>query len=284
MLEHRNRRVKAGGWAEIILVEPDVVSTIEGNVIMRKHALRRRIAAVAAAWASTLLLLLWWYFATLSPADTRPLPSPAEVVGAWNDLDAEGLLWPSIGISLLRVASGLALGIILAVPAGLVAGASRVGLAIIDKPIHMLRAVPFPALAPLFIVVFGIGETMKIGLITVGVFGLVYVNLRDGVRNLDPRLFELAKVYHFSRATLFLRVLLPGQEMPVVIGGCPALQLTFADGSQTQLYLDVSDEIDLAVDQEGPLPAPCYAVEEEQLAPLRDIILSYRSPESSQPE
>lgn len=177
---------------------------------MRKHALRRRIAAVAAAWASTLLLLLWWYFATLSPADTRPLPSPAEVVGAWNDLDAEGLLWPSIGISLLRVASGLALGIILAVPAGLVAGASRVGLAIIDKPIHMLRAVPFPALAPLFIVVFGIGETMKIGLITVGVFGLVYVNLRDGVRNLDPRLFELAKVYHFSRATLFLRVLLPG--------------------------------------------------------------------------
>ena len=62
-------------------------------------------------------------------------------------------------------------------------------------------------------------------------------------------------------------VLLPGQEMPVVIGGCPTLQLTFADGSQTQLYLDVSDEIDLAVDEEGPLPAPCYEMEEEQLAP-----------------
>ena len=72
-------------------------------------------------------------------------------------------------------------------------------------------------------------------------------------------------------------VLLPGQEMPVSIGGCPTLQLTFANGSQTRLYLDVSDEIDLAVDQEGPLPAPCYAVEEEQLAPLRDIILSYSS-------
>lgn len=77
-------------------------------------------------------------------------------------------------------------------------------------------------------------------------------------------------------------VLLPGQEMPVSIGGCPALQLTFADGSQTRLYLDVSDEIDLAVDQEGPLPAPCYEMEEEQLAPLRDIILSYQSPEPSQ--
>lgn len=77
-------------------------------------------------------------------------------------------------------------------------------------------------------------------------------------------------------------VLLPGQEMPVSIGGCPALQLTFADGSQTRLYLDVSDEIDLAVDQEGPLPAPCYEMEEEQLAPLREIILSYPLPEPSQ--
>lgn len=72
-------------------------------------------------------------------------------------------------------------------------------------------------------------------------------------------------------------VLLPGQEMPVVIGGCPALQLTFADGSQTILYLDVPGGIDLAVDEEGPLPAPCYAVEEEALAPLREIILSYSS-------
>lgn len=79
-------------------------------------------------------------------------------------------------------------------------------------------------------------------------------------------------------------VLLPGQEMPVVIGGCPALQLTFADGSQTRLYLDVSDEIDLAVDQEGPLPAPCYEMEEEQLAPLREIICSHFSPQPSQPE
>lgn len=79
-------------------------------------------------------------------------------------------------------------------------------------------------------------------------------------------------------------VLLPGQEMPVVIGGCPALQLTFADGSQTILYLDVPGGIDLAVDEEGSLPAPCYEMEEEALTPLRDIILSYRSPESSQPE
>lgn len=79
-------------------------------------------------------------------------------------------------------------------------------------------------------------------------------------------------------------VLLPGQEMPVSIGGCPTLQLTFANGSQTILYLDLPGGIDLAVDEEGPLPAPCYEVEEEQLAPLQEIICSYFSPQPSQPE
>ena len=161
-------------------------------------------------WCSTLALLLWWFLATLTPADSRPLPSPSEVAGALGDINAEGLLWPSLGVSLARVLGGMALGLLFAVPLGVLSGASRVGLTVVDKPVHMLRAVPFPALAPLLIVLLGIDEAMKITLIAIGVFGLIYVNLRDAVRGIDPRLIELAKAYHMSRRTLFLRILLPG--------------------------------------------------------------------------
>ncbi|MBW3080383.1 ABC transporter permease [Bifidobacterium sp. 79T10] len=161
-------------------------------------------------WASTAALCIWWYCATLSPADTRPLPSPAEVAAAWNDLAAEGLLWPSIGMSLVRVLLGLALGIALAVPAAVLTGATRLGFAVIDKPVHMLRAIPFPALSPLLIIWLGIDETMKVALIAVGVFGLIYVNLRDGIRGLDPKLLELARAYHLPRALVFRRILFRG--------------------------------------------------------------------------
>lgn len=168
------------------------------------------MAKMLLPWASTLALLLWWILATLSPADSRPLPSPGEVWSALGDLNAEGILWPSIGVSLGRVAAGLALGLVFAVPLGVLAGASRLGLTFVDKPIHMLRAIPFPALAPLLIVWLGIDEAMKIVLIAVGVFGLIYVNLRDAVRGLDPRLVELARAYRMDRRTLWLRILLPG--------------------------------------------------------------------------
>lgn len=171
---------------------------------------RRMPAAWALSWLSTVLLLLWWWATTRGPQASRALPSPAEVVGAWRALDAEGILWPSIAASLARAGVGLLLGTATAIPLGIVAGSSALGLSLVDRPIHMLRAIPFPALSPLFIIWFGIGETMKVLLIAVGAFGLVYVNLRDGVRAIDPGLLELAVVHRVPRRTIVLRILLPG--------------------------------------------------------------------------
>lgn len=74
----------------------------------------------------------------------------------------------------------------------------------------MLRSIPFPALAPILIIFLGIDETMKIALIAVGVFGPMYVNIRDGVRNIDPKLLELAQVYHVKKSTIFISILLRG--------------------------------------------------------------------------
>lgn len=51
---------------------------------------------------------------------------------------------------------------------------------------------------------------MKIALIAVGVFGPMYVNIRDGVRNIDPKLLELAQVYHVKKSTIFISILLRG--------------------------------------------------------------------------
>ncbi|MCC2711524.1 ABC transporter permease, partial [Erysipelatoclostridium ramosum] len=70
---------------------------------------------------------------------------PGEVWQALLALHSEGLFLPSIGVSLYRVSLGVALGVVTAVPAGIIAGSSTIGHAIMDKPIHMLRAVPFPA-------------------------------------------------------------------------------------------------------------------------------------------
>lgn len=238
---------KRVGWAEITLVEPEIGNAIEGNVMStledpgtivpvrhetrgcdamahrgahggqpdsRFAACARRMSHLAAhtliAWASTAVLVVLWLLGTRSPAGTRALPSPGEVAAAAASLASDGVLWPSVRVSVARVMTGLAIGVALAVPAGIISGASRIGEAVIGKPAHMLRAIPFPALAPLLIVMLGIGEAMKVALIAVGAFSLIYVNVRDGVRAIDPGLLELARAYRMPRRVVFMKILLRG--------------------------------------------------------------------------
>ncbi|MCI1902127.1 MAG: ABC transporter permease [Bifidobacteriaceae bacterium] len=170
----------------------------------------RRIVRGLLPWASVALLLAVWFIATNARTTPGFFPSPQQVGASALDLNSEGLLWPSLGASLARVGTGLALGIVVAVPTGILAGSSRLGYIFLDKPAHMLRAIPFNALSPLLIIAVGIGEGMKITLIAVGVFGPLYVNLRDGVRNVDPKLLEFARAYHLNRRTIFAQILLRG--------------------------------------------------------------------------
>lgn len=162
------------------------------------------------AWISTIVIVFLWFLITLGPVEDRALPSPLEVIKAFVDLHNEGILWPSLTISIFRVVAGLVLGIAFALPAGILSGGSTIGETIINKPSHMLRSIPFPALAPLLIIFLGVDELMKIMLIAIGVFGPMYVNIRDGVRNIDPRLIELAKAYHIKKSTVFTTIFMRG--------------------------------------------------------------------------
>lgn len=176
---------------------------------MHKHCIFKHLAGVKA-WLSTVAIIFAWYVITLTPKDDRALPSPMEVIQAFQDLYNEGILLPSLAISIARVAEGLLLGIVIAVPAGILSGGTKLGNTILNKPSHMIRSVPFPALAPLLIIFLGVDELMKIVLIAIGVFGPMYVNIRDGVRNIDPRLLELAEAYHVKRLKVFTTILLRG--------------------------------------------------------------------------
>jgi len=120
------------------------------------------------------------------------LPGPAEIAAAAVGLAREGLLIQPLLASLGRVVCGLGLGFAIGVPLGLVSGASRIAELVFDKPVQMLRAIPFNALAPLLIILLGVGESMKISLIVIGVFVPLYLNTRNGVIHFDAKLLELS--------------------------------------------------------------------------------------------
>ena len=95
----------------------------------------------------------------------------------------------------------------------LLSGLSRLGEAILDGPIQIKRAIPSLALLPLLILWLGIGESMKITTITLGVFVPIYIHTHNGLRTIDSRYVELAETVGLSP----LRVHPPGRA-----AGCAA--------------------------------------------------------------
>jgi sulfonate transport system permease protein len=165
-----------------------------------------------------LVLLAWQVAAWTGLLEVWNTPSLGAVGQAFWTLAASGALAHHLLVSLGRVVEGLALGVGAGALLGLVAGLLRVGEVLVDAPLQSLRMLPHLALLPLFIVWFGIGETPKLGLIALGSFFPVYVNLFAGIRSVDVRLVEAARTLGLGRLGLVRHVVLPG-ALPSALTG-----------------------------------------------------------------
>ncbi|MEV6064242.1 ABC transporter permease [Nocardia asteroides] len=157
-----------------------------------------------------LLIGAWVLGSATGAIDPETLPAPWTVAQTAGDLIADGRLQSNLLTSLQRAAFGLGLGVALGVVLALVAGLSRLGEAIVDGPVQIKRAIPTLALIPLFIVWFGIGEEMKLIVITTSVLIPVYINTHAYLRSVDARYVELAETVGLSRWGFLRRIALPG--------------------------------------------------------------------------
>jgi sulfonate transport system permease protein len=157
-----------------------------------------------------LVLIVWSGSAATGLVDPRTLAAPWTVAGTAFDLLSDGRLESNILTSALRVGQGLAFGTVVGVVLALLAGLSRLGESIIDGPVQMKRSIPTLALIPLLIFWFGIGEGMKILVITISVMIPVYIQTHSGLRAIDQRYVELAETLNLTRLDYLRHVILPG--------------------------------------------------------------------------
>lgn len=171
------------------------------------------------SWAVPVVgLAIWELLARGGWISPQVLPAPSTVAStAWN-LVGDGRLFTDLGVSLLRAAAGLAIGGSIGFALGIAVGFSRLAEALLDRPIQMIRAIPFLALLPLVIIWFGVDEGGKIFLVALAVVFPIYINTVLGIRQIDPKLLELGRVTGLSRRELVLDIILPG-AMPSVLAG-----------------------------------------------------------------
>jgi sulfonate transport system permease protein len=180
------------------------------------------------SWALPVgLIVVWQIAAQLGWLSSRILPEPWAVLrAAWN-LSASGELWKHLGVSTGRAASGFAVGGGLGLLLGLLTGTFRQAEVLLDTTLQMVRNIPALALIPLVILWFGIDETSKLFLVSVGVFFPIYLNTFHGIRSVDKGLIEMAKSYGLSGWPLYRDVILPGALPSILVGVRFALGLVW---------------------------------------------------------
>ncbi|WP_071344935.1 ABC transporter permease [Nocardia seriolae] len=168
--------------------------------------------------APVVLVVIWQVASSIGVLPERLLAAPVTVARTAVDLIEDGTLGKAVSVSLQRAALGFVIGAVAGVGLALVAGLSRVGEYLVDPILQMLRTLPFYGLIPLFILWFGIGELPKIVLVAFGVAVPLYLNTFAGIRGVDGKLAELARVQRLSRPQLIGHIVLPGALPQTLVG------------------------------------------------------------------
>jgi ABC-type nitrate/sulfonate/bicarbonate transport system permease component len=178
----------------------------------------KRLGAVLEVLVPIALLALWGVWS--ANTDTFYYPPLTEILETFNETWVFERFGSDVVPSLLRLAAGYALAVVVAVAVGIPLGLHPTARRAASPIVEFLRAIPPPALLPLAIVVVGVGNTMKVLIIAFVCLWPILLNTIDGIRGIDPTLNETARVYGVPR-----RATLPAAAPQIFAGMRTSLSL-----------------------------------------------------------
>ena len=163
-------------------------------------------------------LIVWELVVNLGWLRAVFISSPSRIWRATLLEVQVGRIWGDIGASLLVYVLGFGAAAAVGITIGLVAGWFKHANYIVDPWLSALYATPDIALAPLIILVLGIGVASKVFVVFLTAVFVVAVNTLVGVRSTDARMFEVARSFGAGRGRIFRTVVLPS-TIPFIMTG-----------------------------------------------------------------
>ena len=163
-----------------------------------------------------ILLVVWW---VASAGSTNFFfPPLSEILGSlvdeWFGPRLVNDVWPS----LYRLAAGYALAAAVSLALGVLIGTSRTVRGLTEPVFEFFRAIPPPVLVPIFILLFGIGDGMKVVVIAFGCMWPILLNTVEGVRAVDEVLSDTGRVYGVDGWSRLRHLVLPSASPQIFAG------------------------------------------------------------------
>lgn len=171
---------------------------------LEPHIQAERIALLAA------ILVLWNVAVDREWIEPIYSATPRETFSRlWNFL-GESLFWSDLWVTLREALGGWIIGSTLGLVVGLLLGRSTHALKVTGPYLTFINAIPKIALAPIFILWFGIGESSKVFTAVLVTFFIVQVPTTAAVALTNPDLDTVATTMGASETQKFFKVYLPG--------------------------------------------------------------------------
>jgi NitT/TauT family transport system permease protein len=184
-----------------------------GKLAVRKELPRSRELVLTTVFVF-LVLAAWWFVTAAENVEDRMvvpliLPSPVEVLQAFPKLHFEQALVRSAWTSFVRVTTGFALAVLIAVPLGVYMG-SFPTVAAFFRPLSLIGAyVPIVVFIPLTLAWFGLSELQKVGFLFIGCFVVLLPLVVRSVAQVAPAYVDVAVTKGATQWQLVRHVLFP---------------------------------------------------------------------------
>ena len=212
------------------MTEPRTVTTAAPRVLRdtgekhRRRARADRLIVSGGVVALGVAMLLIWEYGLELVVNERYISSPSAVVTALVEQFQSGDLGRHVGATMTAAGGGYLIGIVVGLTGAFLLMATKRGYEVLEPFLLAFYSIPKIALAPLFIMWFGLALTPKILLAALMVFFIIFMNTVAGVRSVDRGLIDVARVFGAGRLTLIRKILIPAAAPSIMA----AIRVTFS--------------------------------------------------------
>lgn len=180
---------------------------------MLTSILRRLLLVVALP---AILFALWWV--TSANSTNFFLPPLSQIVDSFGKLWLGPRFLSDVVPSLARLLAGYLVAVVVGVALGTVLGMSTRVRQAAEPVLEFFRAIPPPALVPIFILIIGFGDETKVIVIATGAVWPILLNTVEGVRGYDSVLSDTAATYGIRGWRRLKDFILPS-ALPLIVAG-----------------------------------------------------------------
>ncbi len=173
---------------------------------------------IAVAWLPGVLILAFWQLASGHLVRTIYVSRPSDIALRLVEVFRSGEIWPHLATTGQELLLGYVIGVVFGLAGGYALGRAPRAARVFEPYVMGFYGIPKIALAPLFIIWFGIGIWSKVALAATMVFFLVFYNVYAGVRAVDRDLVSLARVMGADERQLGRHIYLPAATPYVLLG------------------------------------------------------------------